>query len=73
MKNRYTLFFALLAGTVLILFANVFVQKRMDAIVKEDKLVDENFAAEGTPPLVAFPPIWNPASTRTVFAPIRAA
>ncbi len=54
MKNRYTLFFALLAGTVLILFANVFVQNRMAAIVKEDKLVDENFAAEGTPPLVAF-------------------
>jgi len=54
MKNRYTLFFALLAGTILILFANVFVQNRMSVIVKEDKLVDENFAAEGTPPLVAF-------------------
>lgn len=54
MKNRYTLFFALLAGTVLVLFANVFVQDRMAAIVKEDKLVDENFAAEGTPPIVAF-------------------
>ena len=54
MKNRYTLFFALLAGTVLILFANVFVQNRMAVIVKEDKLVDENFAAEGTPPIVAF-------------------
>ena len=54
MKNRYTLFFALLAGTVLVLFANVFVQDRMAAIVKEDKLVDENFAAEGTPPVVAF-------------------
>ena len=54
MKNRYALFFALLAGTILILFANVFVQNRMDVIVKEDKLVDENFAAEGTPPVVAF-------------------
>ena len=54
MKNRYALFFALLAGTVLILFANVFVQNRMAVIVKEDKLVDENFAAEGTPPIVAF-------------------
>jgi hypothetical protein len=54
MKNRYTLFFALLAGTVLVLFANVFVQNRMDVIVKEDKLVDESFAAEGTPPIVAF-------------------
>jgi hypothetical protein len=54
MKNRYALFFALLAGTILILFANVFVQKRMAAIVKEDKLVDENFAADGTPPVVAF-------------------
>lgn len=54
MKNRYTLFFALLAGTVLVLFANVFVQDRMATIVKEDKLVDENFAAEGTPPIVAF-------------------
>lgn len=54
MKNRYTLFFALLAGTLLVLFANVFVQDRMAAIVKEDKLVDENFAAEGTPPIVAF-------------------
>ncbi len=54
MKNRYALFFALLAGTVLVLFANVFVQDRMAVIVKEDKLVDENFAAEGTPPLVAF-------------------
>ena len=54
MKNRYTLFFALLAGTILILFANVFVQKRMAVIVKEDKLVDESFAAEGTPPIVAF-------------------
>ncbi len=54
MKNRYTLFFALLAGTVLVLFANVFVQDRMAAIVKGDKLVDENFAAEGTPPIVAF-------------------
>ena len=54
MKNRYALFFALLAGTVLVLFANVFVQKRMAVIVKEDKLIDESFAAEGTPPLVAF-------------------
>jgi hypothetical protein len=54
MKNRYTLFFALLAGTILLLFANVFVQNRMEVIVKEDKLVDESFAAEGTPPLVAF-------------------
>ena len=54
MKNRYALFFALLAGTVLVLFANVFVQKRMAVIVKEDKLVDESFAAEGTPPVVAF-------------------
>lgn len=54
MKNRYALFFTLLAGTLLVLFANVFVQKRMAAIVKEDKLVDENFAAEGTPPIVAF-------------------
>ena len=54
MKNRYALFFALLAGTVLVLFANVFVQDRMAVVVKEDKLVDENFAAEGTPPLVAF-------------------
>jgi len=54
MKNRYTLFFALLAGTIVLLFANVFVQKRMAVIVKEDKLVDENFAADGTPPIVAF-------------------
>ncbi len=54
MKNRYTLFFALLAGTVIILFANVFVQQRMAAVVKENKLVDETFAAEGTPPIVAF-------------------
>ena len=54
MKNRYALFFTLLAGTLLVLFANVFVQKRMATIVKEDKLVDENFAAEGTPPIVAF-------------------
>ena len=54
MKNRYALFFALLAGTVIVLFANVFVQKRMAVIVKEDKLVDETFAAEGTPPIVAF-------------------
>ena len=54
MKNRYALFFALLAGTVLILFANVFVQDRMAVVVKEDKLVDESFAAEGTPPIVAF-------------------
>lgn len=54
MKNRYALFFSLLAGTVLLLFANVFVQDRMAVIVKEDRLVDESFAAEGTPPLVAF-------------------
>ena len=54
MKNRYTLFFALLAGTLVLLIANVFVQKRMAVIVKEDKLVDENFAADGTPPVVAF-------------------
>jgi len=54
MKNRYTLFFALLAGTILVLFANVFVQDRMSVIVKEEKLIDENFAAEGTPPIVAF-------------------
>ena len=54
MKNRYALFFALLAGTIVLLFANVFVQKRMAVIVKEDKLVDENFAADGTPPIVAF-------------------
>ena len=53
MKNRFTLFFILLAGTLILLVANVFVQKRMDAIVKEDKLVDETFAAEGTPPVVA--------------------
>jgi len=54
MKNRYALFFALLAGTVVLLFANVFVQQRMAVIVKEDKLVDESFAADGTPPIVAF-------------------
>ena len=53
MKNRYALFFSLLAGTVILLFANVFVQGRMAEVVKEDKLVDENFAAEGTPPVVA--------------------
>ena len=35
MKNRFALFFALLAGTLILLVANVFVQKRMDAIVKE--------------------------------------
>ena len=54
MKNRFTLFFILLAGTVILLFANVFVQKRMAVIVKENKLVEEDFAAEGTPPVVAF-------------------
>ena len=54
MRNRYAMFFSLLAGTVLLLFANVFVQDRMAAVVKEDKLVDENFAADGTPPVVAF-------------------
>ena len=53
MKNRYALFFSLLAGTVVLLFANVFVQDRMAEVVKEDKLVDETFAAEGTPPVVA--------------------
>ena len=53
MKNRYAMFFSLLAGTIILLFANVFVQERMAEIVKEDKLVDENFAAEGTPPVVA--------------------
>ena len=53
MKNRYALFFSLLAGTVILLFANVFVQDRMAEVVKEDKLVDETFAAEGTPPVVA--------------------
>lgn len=36
MRNRYTLFFALLAGTLILLVANVFVQKRMAAIVQED-------------------------------------
>jgi len=54
MRNRYVFFFSLLAGTVLLLFANVFVQDRMAVVVKENKLVDENFAAEGTPPVVAF-------------------
>ena len=54
MKNRFTLFFVLLAGTVILLFANVFVQKRMAVIVKENKLVEEDFVAEGTPPIVAF-------------------
>ena len=54
MKNRFTLFFALLAGTLLVMFVNVFVQKRMAVIVKEERLVDESFAAEGTPPIVAF-------------------
>ena len=53
MKNRYAMFFSLLAGTIVLLFANVFVQDRMAEVVKEDKLVDENFAAEGTPPVVA--------------------
>ena len=54
MRNRYVFFFSLLAGTVLLLFANVFVQDRMAVVVKENNLVDENFAAEGTPPVVAF-------------------
>ena len=54
MRNRFALFFTLLAGTVVLMFANVFVQDRMAAIVKEDQLVDENFAADGTPPVVAF-------------------
>ena len=54
MKNRFTLFFALLAGTLLVMFVNVFVQKCMAVIVKEERLVDESFAAEGTPPIVAF-------------------
>ena len=46
MRNRFAMFFTLLAGTVVLMFANVFVQDRMAAIVKEDHLVDENFAAD---------------------------
>jgi hypothetical protein len=34
MKNRYAWFFSLLAGTVILLFANVFVQGRMAELVK---------------------------------------
>ena len=54
MKNRYAIFFTLLAGTVILLFANVFVQKGIASIVKENKLVDESFVEEGTSPTVAF-------------------
>ena len=54
MKNRYAVFFTLLAGTVALLFANVFVQRGIASIVKENKLVDEDSVAEGTSPTVAF-------------------
>ena len=54
MKNRYAVFFTLLAGTVALLFANVFVQRGIASIVKDNKLVDEDSVAEGTSPTVAF-------------------
>ena len=54
MKNRYAFFFILLAGTIILLLANVFVQQRMGVIVKEDKLVDESSVETGAPPVVVF-------------------
>lgn len=46
------LLLALTLGLVFLL-CNVFVQSRMDAIIKQNKLVNEQFI-EGAPPLVAF-------------------
>ena len=54
MKNRLLVFLVLLGATVCLLVANVFVQDRIAGVVEENKLVDETFVAEGTPPTVAF-------------------
>lgn len=53
MKNRMLLFLVTLAATFAFVLANVFVQRQMESIIKEEKLVDEAFVAEGTPPVIA--------------------
>lgn len=54
MSNRWKLFFILLAGTAVLLFANIYVQKGIAGVVKENKLVDEDSVEEGMSPTVAF-------------------
>lgn len=54
MKNRLVLFLTILSVTILLIFANVFIQKQMNTVIKENKLVDAEFVVEGTPPVIAF-------------------
>ena len=51
--RRFRIWFFAIAAFVVLLSATVLVQKRLDTIVKEDKLVDEG-NIEGLPPMVAF-------------------
>ena len=51
--RRFKIWVPALAALALLMVATVFVQGRLDTIVKEDKLVDEA-SIEGLPPMVAF-------------------
>lgn len=51
--RRFKIWFFAIAAFAVLLTATTLVQKRLDAIVKQDKLVDEA-SIEGLPPMVAF-------------------
>ena len=51
--RRFRIWFFAIAAFAVLLTATTLVQKRLDAIVKQDKLVDEA-SIEGLPPMVAF-------------------
>ena len=51
--RQFKIWVPALAALALLMVATVFVQGRLDTIVKEDKLVDEA-SIEGLPPMVAF-------------------
>ena len=51
--RQFKIWIPALAALTLLVTATVFVQGRLDTIVKEDKLVDEA-SIEGLPPMVAF-------------------
>ncbi len=51
--RRLILFLTALIATVILLLANVYVQSRLDSIIREDSLVDAEYV-DGAPPVVAF-------------------
>ncbi len=54
MAEKIMTYLMALAATLVLVLGIVFVQARLDAIVKESKLVDVGFVEDGAPPIVSF-------------------